>query len=105
MARVKVRRDYRFLDKDPVKDKLQTVLQDIGMFSRQKLRLVAILANRDTRNDAGAAPEIGSCPFRGFRLRYVEQHLRFYSALRVGHNNRQFTDTCPGARTTRVTKH
>jgi hypothetical protein len=46
MARVKVIRDYRFLDKDPVKDELQTVLQDVGMFSRQKLRQVAILANR-----------------------------------------------------------
>lgn len=39
-------RTYRFMDKDPVKDELQTVLQDVGMFSRQKLRQVAILANR-----------------------------------------------------------
>lgn len=39
-------RDYRWLDKDPVKDELQTVLQDIGMFSRAKLRQVAVLANR-----------------------------------------------------------
>jgi hypothetical protein len=39
-------RDYRFMDKDPVKDELQTVLQDVGLFSRQKLRQVAILANR-----------------------------------------------------------
>lgn len=42
----KAKREYRFMDKDPVKDKLQTVLQDVGMFSRQKLRQVAILANR-----------------------------------------------------------
>lgn len=39
-------RDYRFMDKDPVKDELQTVLQDVGLFSRQKLKQVAILANR-----------------------------------------------------------
>lgn len=36
-------REYRFIDKDPIKDKMQTMLQDIGMFD--DLDTVAILAN------------------------------------------------------------
>lgn len=36
-------RTYRFLDKDPVKDELQTMLQDVGLMER--LGIVATLAN------------------------------------------------------------
>lgn len=45
MARVKVLRTYRFLDKDPVKDKLQTMLQDEGLFSRKNMSRLAALAS------------------------------------------------------------
>lgn len=45
MARVKVLRTYRFIDKDPVKDKLQTMLQDEGLFNKNKLGRVATLAS------------------------------------------------------------
>jgi len=33
------------MDKDPVKDKLQTALQDAGLFSKKGLRQAAVLAN------------------------------------------------------------
>lgn len=38
-------RTYRFMDKDPIKDKLQTALQDAGLFSRSSLKKLAIIAN------------------------------------------------------------
>jgi hypothetical protein len=38
-------RTYRFIDKDPIKDKLQTALQDAGLFSKKGLRQAAVLAN------------------------------------------------------------
>jgi hypothetical protein len=44
MARVKVIRTYRFLDKDPVCDELRTLVQDAGLYSKDKLGVVAILA-------------------------------------------------------------
>jgi hypothetical protein len=34
MARIRVLRTYRFLDKDPVIDQMRTVLQDEGLFTR-----------------------------------------------------------------------
>jgi DNA-binding phage protein len=45
MARVKVLRTYRFLDKDPVKDKLQTLLQDEGLYGKKNMSKVAALAS------------------------------------------------------------
>lgn len=45
MARVKVLRTYRFIDKDPVKDKLQTMLQDEGLFGKKNMSRVAALAS------------------------------------------------------------
>jgi hypothetical protein len=42
----KTLRTYRFMDKDPVKDELQTILQDEGLFGKgKKLGQVATLAN------------------------------------------------------------
>ena len=42
----KTLRTYRFMDKDPVKDELQTILQDEGLFGKgKKLAQVATLAN------------------------------------------------------------
>jgi hypothetical protein len=43
VAYVKVLRTYRFIDKDPVKDELQTILQDEGLYER--LKHVAELAS------------------------------------------------------------
>jgi hypothetical protein len=45
MAVHKILRTYRFIDKDPVKDEMQTALQDEGLFSKKGLRQVAILSN------------------------------------------------------------
>lgn len=45
MARVKVLRTYRFIDKDPVKDELQTMLQDEGLFSKKNMGKLAALAS------------------------------------------------------------
>lgn len=42
MAKVKVYRTYRFIDKDPVIDKLRTVVQDEGLI--KKLGIVARLS-------------------------------------------------------------
>ena len=43
MARIRVLRTYRFLDKDPVIDQMRTVLQDEGLFTR--LRIAADIAS------------------------------------------------------------
>lgn len=45
MARVKVLRTYRFIDKDPVKDKLQTLLQDEGLYGKKNMSRLAALAS------------------------------------------------------------
>jgi DNA-binding phage protein len=45
MARVKVLRTYRFIDKDPVKDKLQTMLQDEGLYGKKNMTKLAALAS------------------------------------------------------------
>lgn len=45
MAVHKILRTYRFMDKDPVKDELQTLLQDEGLMSKKGLRQVATLSN------------------------------------------------------------
>lgn len=45
MAAHKILRTYRFTDKDPVKDELQTVLSDVGLMSKKGLQKVAVLAN------------------------------------------------------------
>lgn len=76
-------RSYRFIDKDPIKDKMQTMLQDIGMFG--DLGTVAILANvskqtvnnlfhGDTRRPQNATVEgiIRACGYERV-LRQVKQ--------------------------------
>jgi len=51
MAYVRVLRTYRFMDKDPVKDELQTMLQDVGMFERlDHVAEMASLAKQTLRN-------------------------------------------------------
>lgn len=89
-------RTYRFIDKDPIKDKMQTMLQDIGMFG--DLDTVAILANvskqtlmnlfhGDTRRPQNATVEgiITACGYervlRQVRQLDVEKELKVARAF------------------------
>jgi hypothetical protein len=38
-------REYRFMDKDPIKDEMQTALSDVGFKSKKEMEHLAILAN------------------------------------------------------------
>lgn len=92
MTRVKVLRTYRFLDKDPVIDKVRTVLQDRGLYGKKNMGKVAQLASLapatldnmffgDTRKPQHATV-MGIITAVGYEMQFVEaRKLNFEKEL------------------------